>query len=98
MKFLVGDTVEVLLRACEDVHHEAWKYITHHPYGTVKGYLGDPARQTLAVEFPEEFAGGIDCQGMCATKRGQFVMEGNVALCFEASRPVNTVPTIKDRL
>lgn len=99
MEFTVGDKVFVEDSAEEDCHAEAWKSIKVQRYGIVKAvrHGRDTARlkrSELALEFPDDFAGGHYCTGVCLPKRGQFVMSNNVTLCFEDSRPVETVPRI----
>lgn len=87
-----------------DVGFQSWSFVKAHPYATVKGAVigkaknGDdlPEREvTYALEFGEEFSGGIDCCGLTKPRCGQWITAKHLSLDFEASRKVVTVPTPK---
>ena len=93
-----GDKVLVEETGEDDCTITAWRSIKAAPYGVVKQVIGqasNPAGQMYAIDFGAPFAGGIDCQGVCGWRAGQYVMSKNVSLCFEASREVRTVPNIE---
>jgi hypothetical protein len=52
------------------------------------------SEQLYAIEFPDQFSGGISCQGTTKQRQGQFITAKHLSLCFEASREVITVPNI----
>jgi len=71
-KFKVGDGVEVI---------EEYRAVRKGMKGIVKGYYDD---SFVAVEFTKTFAKGSDssgpsdCRGMCDSRKGFFVPEGNL--------------------
>ena len=99
----IGDAVFIELSAEEDVGFMAWPYVKEHLEGIVRGKLTISSDKNAieqaplivyAVEWPVPFQGGIDCQGLCAKSRGQFITSTHVSLRFEASRDANTVPLL----
>jgi hypothetical protein len=92
--FLPGDKVYVEESANIDIGFMAWPFVSTHPCATVRATVHvDPESETLcAVEWDEDFSGGIDCFGNCAPHRGQFVTAKHLSLDFEASREVVTIP------
>lgn len=101
--FEPGDKVFIELSAQDDVSFRAWDYIKNHLYATVKAKMqfgSKPApilSTSYALEWPEEFDGGIDCYGKCLPRRGQFIECKHLSLDFENSRNVITVPNIEHR-
>jgi hypothetical protein len=78
----------------------AWSYIKNHPRGQVKSVTLDqelPASEGVcAIEFPDQFAGGIDCMTKCKPRQGQYITAKHLDLDFEASRQVRTVPMLEE--
>ena len=96
--FRIGDRVNIEESAQFDVGFQAWSFVKAHPSATVRACIGDehtPESQVMcALEWESEFSGGIDCQGTCAPRRGQYVMAAHLSLDFEGSRVANTVPHV----
>lgn len=96
--FQPGDKVYVEKSGHVDVGFKALSFITDHPFATVKALAHEgsstPEHRVYALEWDTEFSGGIDCYGVCAPRRGQFVTGKHLSLCFEASREVVTMPRI----
>jgi hypothetical protein len=99
--FKLGDKVFIEESADCDFGFQARRYISQHMYALVKGYA--PVRPNTpeseyvyALEWDEEFSGGIDCNGLCADRRGQWVTAKHLSLDFEASRQAVTVPVFPD--
>lgn len=100
MLFHEGDKVFIEESAQTDIGFQAWSFVKANPYATVKrrldsGKVTDAKAQVYALEWDDEFSGGIPCLGACAPHRGQFVTAKHLALDFEASRLVCTVPQIE---
>lgn len=100
--FQNDDKVYINPSAKEDVGFLAWDYVSNTGYGTIKGALTgtkeEPVPESMfvyAIEFAREFSGGIECQGLCKPKRGQWISAKHLELDFEASRDVVTVPNIE---
>ena len=96
----VGDKVFIEESAAIDLGFLARDYILKHPYATVKARMrfekDVPESEVLyALEWPEQFSGGHDCQGTCLPGQGQIVTMKHLSLDFEASRCAETVPQIE---
>lgn len=97
--FKPGDKVFIEDSAQIDVGFLAWSFVKENPYATVRRRMDtrtDTAeRDTVyALEWDDDFCGGIECFGACVPHRGQFITAKHLALDFEASRDVCTVPHI----
>jgi hypothetical protein len=95
--FQVGDKVFIEPSAQIDVGFLAWSFVKENPYATVRQRTD--LRTTTAehevvyaLEWDDDFSGGIDCCGACAPHRGQYITAKHLALDFEVSRDVCTVP------
>ena len=96
----VGDKVYIEESAVIDVGFLAWNFVHDHPYAVVRQRMecraATPESEVVyAVEWDQEFSGGIDCQGSCAPRRGQYITRKHLSLDFEASREVVTVPLVE---
>ena len=90
------DIVQVEDSAEDDCVITAWPHV-QSKIGRVVHVVQNhehPANNMIAVEFPAPFAGGITCHDTCPPFRGQYIMEKNLSLCFEASRVPITVPQL----
>ena len=100
--FQIGDFVFVEPSARIDIGLQAYRYITQHPRARIAAHMSradgkeiPASEEVYALEWPEDFPGGIDCQGATPCHRGQFITAKHLSLDFEASRVVTTVPQIE---
>lgn len=95
------DKVWIECSAKEDVGFLAWDYVKSVSRGTIKGVLAgekDPpvpeSPSVYAIEFTAPFSGGIDCNGLCLPRQGQWISAKHLSLDFEASCDANTIPNM----
>jgi hypothetical protein len=90
-----GEEVYVLDDGEPDAQIGSWKYILEHRIGTVRAIVRAPEKygpgeDMIAVEFPDAFIGGHDCNKSCARHQGQYFTAKNLRPAY-----VRTVPNIR---